>query len=238
MENIIQQSVASLVLSNHQVVPVLEKYSIDFCCKGNLSLSDACKNKGIEPTEVVREIESVQNNAVNKSMPFGEMSLSQLVNQIIITHHYYTKQSMPVIMGHLEKIAMKHGAHYPYMVKVKELFGDLQKEMIPHMQKEELVLFPRIVLIEKESAQNPQRIFSTEYISGPVSMMENEHEHAGEIMYEIRRLTGNYSIPVGACTTFRVCLAELSEFENDLHQHVHLENNILFPRAVKLLQPA
>ena len=104
--------------------------------------------------------------------------------------------------------------------------------MDQHMKKEEAILFPRILEIEKNADQANQ--FPTSYISGPIAMMEHEHENAGDMLFEIRRLTNNYAVPAGACTTFRICLAELKEFEDDLHEHVHLENNILFPKAMQL----
>ncbi len=238
MENITEQSIASLVLKNHQIVPVLEKYSIDYCCRGRGNLADACREKGLDLSTVLSEMDAVQKPDGGKMMPFEQMSQAQLVNHIIINHHYYVKNAMPVISNHLEKIARKHGELYANMIEVKELFEAVKTEMEQHMQKEELVLFPRIVQAEKELAARPHGIFAKNDLSAPIFMMEREHEHAGDGMFEIRRLTNNYSIPAGACTTFQVCLAELSEFENDLHQHVHLENNILFPRALQMGLPA
>ena len=237
MENITQQSIASLVLKNHQVVPVLEKYNIDFCCRGKGNLADACKEKGIDLSKVLRELDAVQKPETGNRMPFNEMSQAQLVNHIIVNHHYYVKHAMPVISGHLEKVARKHGGLYAYMIEVRDLFGAIQTEMELHMQKEELVLFPRIVQAEKELAAHPHEIFADNDLSAPILMMEREHEHAGDAMFEIRRLTSNYMTPAGACTTMQVCLSELREFEDDLHQHVHLENNILFPRALQMGLP-
>jgi regulator of cell morphogenesis and NO signaling len=246
MENIVQQSIASLVLSNHQIVPVLEKYNIDFCCRGKHNLVEACKDKGLDLEKVLGEIDAVQKPDSNKTMPLVEMSQAQLVNHIIVNHHYYVKHAMPTIVNHLEKIARKHGATYAYMIEVKSIFESIQTEMDLHMKKEELILFPGIIQAEKDQADgsqcaipkkdpadNSQCSLTKRDLSAPILMMEKEHEHAGDGMFEIRRLTNNYSIPAGACTTFQVCMAELREFESDLHQHVHLENNILFPRALK-----
>jgi regulator of cell morphogenesis and NO signaling len=220
-------------LQNHRIVPILEKYNIDFCCRGKNNLADACNEKGIDLSKVLSEIDSVQVPEKSRSMPFIEMSQYQLVNHLIVHHHYYVRKSMPVILSHLEKIAFKHGAHYPYMIKVRDLFKEIQKEMDLHMQKEELVLFPRIVEMEKAKQGEQLYAFHENYISGPISMMEKEHEQAGDKMFEIRGLTSLYEAPPGACTTFQVCLSELKEFEDDLHLHVHLENNILFPRALR-----
>lgn len=232
MENLSKRSIASLVLENHQIVPVLEKYSIDFCCRGKMNLEDACKEKEIELSVVLKEMESVGPEETGKKMPFSEMTEAQLVNHIVTTHHYYLKTVMPVIAGHLEKVASKHGQTYPYMVRVKELFDIVHQDMDQHMKKEESILFPRILNLEKSGGH--QNLFPASYISGPIAMMEKEHENAGEILFEIRLLTNNYTIPAGACTTFRISISELKEFEDDLHEHVHLENNILFPKAIQM----
>ena len=159
---------------------------------------------------------------------------AQLVNHIVTTHHYYVKNAMPLIAVHLEKVAAKHGVSFPEMMRVKELFEVIHQDMDQHMMKEESVLFPRILEIEKGAGQ--EVLFSAGYISGPIAMMEYEHENAGDALFEIRRLTHNYTVPPGACTTFRICLSELKEFEDDLHEHVHLENNILFPKALQLCE--
>ena len=230
----VQQSIASLVMENPQIVQVLEKYSIDFCCRGKGNLADACKEKSIDLSKVLREIEAVQKPDTNKTMPFVEMTQEQLVNHIIVKHHYYVKQAMPAILDRLGKIVKKHGEQFANILEVKELFETIKSEMDPHMQKEELILFPRIIQKEKELESNQHPSFPENYISGPISMMAMEHEIAGDIMFEIRSLTNKYKIPPGACTTFRVCMAELKEFEDDLHKHVHLENNILFPRALQM----
>lgn len=230
------RSVASLVLENHRIVPVLEKYSIDFCCRGKMNLEDACRDKGIELSAVLKEMDAVGTEETCKRMPFTEMTAAQLVNHIITTHHYYVKNAMPLIAGHLEKVASKHGASVPYMLEVRELFEIILKDMDLHMQKEETILFPRILEMEKSSGQ--ENLFPANYVSGPIALMEYEHENAGDVLFEIRSLTNKYAVPPGACTTFRVCLAELREFEDDLHQHVHLENNILFPRALQFCKSA
>ena len=231
MDNTARQSIASLVLENHRIVPVLEKYNIDFCCRGKMNLQAACKDKGIELSKVLKDMEAVGTEETGKQMPFTDMTETQLVNHILTTHHYYVKKMMPVIAGHLEKVANKHGDSFPFMVRIQELFGIIHKEMDAHMKKEERILFPRILEIEKNSRR--EKMFPADYISGPIAMMEHEHENAGDILFEIRSLTNQYTVLSGACTTFRLSLSELKEFEDDLHMHVHLENNILFPKALQ-----
>ena len=142
---------------------------------------------------------------------------------------------MPTILGHLEKVAFKHGDRFPYMIEVLNIFKEINEEMTAHMYKEEMILFPRIKEVETLGNQKQNKNLSDGYISAPVHVMEQEHEHAGDLLYKIRELTNTYTPPEEACTTFQVCLAELKEFEEDLHRHVHLENNLLFPLAEKLL---
>ena len=169
-------------------------------------------------------------------MPFTEMTADQLISYILIHHHFYVKQSMPTIINHLEKVAAKHGERYPYMITVLGLFKEIQEEMTMHMHKEEVILFPRIKEVAALQDAHQHRNLVAGYIAAPIQVMEHEHDHAGNILYQIRSLTGNYTAPSQACTTFQVCLAELKEFEADLHRHVHLENNILFPLAEKMLE--
>ena len=235
MTNIAEQTLAAIVTGNHFAVPVLEKYHLDFCCKGKRTLAQACTEKGLSVETISTELEQTVKTAQSSSMPFTAMTAEQLISYILIHHHFYVKQSMPTIIGHLEKVAQKHGEHFPYMVKVLTLFNEINQEMTAHMQKEEMILFPRIKEVEALFTANQNRKLSEGYISEPIQVMENEHDHAGGILYEIRQLTNTYTAPDDACTTFKVSLAELKEFEEDLHRHVHLENNLLFPLAEKML---
>jgi len=236
MTTIEKQTLAAIVTSNHLAVPVLEKYHLDFCCKGKRTLTEACIEKGLSVETISAELENSAKNEQSNSMPFTVMSAEQLISYILIHHHFYVKQSMPTILGHLEKVAAKHGDRYPYMVEVLQLFTAINEEMTLHMHKEEVILFPRIKEIEALVAAGQSRNLSEGYISGPVEVMEKEHDHAGEILYRIRELTNSYTEPADACTTFKVVLAELKAFEEDLHRHVHLENNLLFPNAEKMIQ--
>ena len=233
MTDIAEQTLASIVTGNHQAVPVLERYNLDFCCKGKRTLAQACAEKGIKIESITEELSSLNSSAGKQQMPFTEMNAEQLISYILIHHHFYVKQAMPNIIAHLQKVATKHGERFPYMQKVLELFGTLTTEMCMHMQKEEVVLFPRIKEAEGLYKSGRASEILSGYIQMPVNAMEADHEEAGDIMYQIRTLTNNYTPPQDACTTFKVTLAELKEFEEDLHNHVHLENNILFPKAIQ-----
>ncbi len=233
MTTIAEQTLASIVTNNHSTVPVLEKYHLDFCCKGKRTLAEACKEKELSVDTIAAELEKSTEIQSNK-MPFYAMSAEQLISYILIHHHFYVSQSMPTILAHLEKVAFKHGDRFPYMVEVFNIFKEIRDEMTSHMQKEEMVLFPRIKEVEALSNINHTRKLTEDFISAPIHVMELEHEHAGDLLYRIRELTNTYTPPADACTTFQVSLAELKEFEEDLHRHVHLENNLLFPLAEKM----
>lgn len=233
MTDLANNTLASIVTKNHQAVPVLEKYHLDFCCKGRRTLSEACEEKGISLESILQEL--AITGAEKPGLVFDELTAEELISYIIIHHHLYVKQTMPVILGHLQKVATKHGERFTYMPKVFDLFLTINGEMLLHMNKEENILFPRIREIAANANAAHKKQFAAGFIDGPVSVMEQEHDQAGSIMYNIRELTSNYTAPADACTTFRVVLAELKAFEEDLHRHVHLENNILFPLAEKLL---
>jgi len=235
MTNITEQTLASLVTRNHQTVPVLEKYNLDFCCRGRRTLAEACTEKGLPVHKIVDELNAVTLKE-NKTASFSEMSAEQLINHIFLHHHFYVRQSMPTIEEHLIRVAGKHGDRFPFMVEVLQLFAQLKGDMYMHMQKEEMVLFPRIKEAASFYKYGQKQDVQPNYISSPVAVMEHEHDEAGAIMEKIRILTNNYTAPEGACTTFKVVLEELKAFEEDLHKHVHLENNILFPMAMQMMQ--
>ena len=235
MKTIAEQTLATIVTNNHFTVPVLEKYHLDFCCKGKRTLAEACTEKGLSVETISEELERSGNTEQNSRMPFTEMNVEQLISYILMHHHFYVKQAMPTILEHLEKVVAKHGDRYPYMIEVLKLFTEINTEMTLHMQKEEVILFPRIKEVEALFTLKQNSKLSEGYISGPINVMEAEHDHTGDLLYKIRELTNTYTPPADACTTFKVSLAELKEFEEDLHRHVHLENNVLFPLAEKML---
>ena len=141
---------------------------------------------------------------------------------------------MPQILSYLQKVASKHGERHPELLKIFELFAAVKEEMEQHIQKEELILFPRINEMEKMVSEGTEIRINHTYLQAPINMMEQEHDHAGEMLAEINKLTNNYNPPADACTTYKLSFAALQAFEMDLHQHVHLENNILFPKALQL----
>ena len=227
-------SLAQIVNSNHKTASVFEKYHLDFCCKGKRSLAQACDEQQLTLSEVTGELEKVFSGAGNGNIDFDKMSLTQLCDYIVQTHHSYVKNEMPQIYAYLQKVASKHGDRHPELIKIFQTFAAVKEEMEGHMKKEELILFPRIKELEKLlSNENGQFQMNIGYLQAPINVMEHEHDHAGGQLNEIRILTNDYTPPQDACTTYRLSFAALQAFELDLHHHVHLENNILFPRAIE-----
>ena len=227
-------TVAEVVTYNIKTADVFKKHGIDFCCGGGISIKKACEKKNISYEILEKEL-SLINNPSSNAYNYDSWKLDFLVDHIENVHHTYVEENTSLVLQYAAKVAKVHGHHYSEVVKVYELFSEVAQELASHMKKEELILFPfvkQLVKAEKEGVKLSQPHFGT--VNNPIAMMENEHENAGDIFKEINRLTNNYTPPEGACNTFRALYAKLDEFEQDLHQHIHLENNILFPKAILL----
>ncbi|MFL5808535.1 MAG: iron-sulfur cluster repair di-iron protein [Flavisolibacter sp.] len=231
MQELSNKTLSQIVTDHYQAARVFENHGLDFCCKGKRPLTEACEEKKISIEQILNELNIAFASGEQKE--FNNMSLTELAEYIVRVHHGYVKLNMPQIFSYLHRVASKHGDHFPFMKEVYSLFGELQEEFVQHLMKEEQVLFPRIKIMELKAADD----FSNDYLQAPIEEMEDEHDHAGAIMEKIRNLTNNYTAPDQACTTFRLSLEALKAFEEDLHQHVHLENNILFPKAIRLFTP-
>jgi regulator of cell morphogenesis and NO signaling len=236
MNPLVSQTLAQIVTGNHRTASVFEKYHLDFCCKGKRSLEHACQEQHIAVDELLQELESVTASGKNQgAFPFTDLTLTQLSDYIVSTHHSYVKKELPQLFQYAEKVASRHGQHHPELYVVFEGVASVKTEMEQHMMKEEEILFPRIRGLEKIAAKEPGEYqVNVSYLQSPILVMEQEHDHAGAIMAEIRQVTNNYTLPHDACTTYKLLYASLEAFEMDLHQHVHLENNILFPKAIAL----
>lgn len=229
MVDIGNMTLRDLVMSYPKAAILFERVHLDFCCKGNRKLEDVLINDQSGLAEVKSELEKIILGAVSTEPDFKKYSLAQLINHIVITHHQYVKENIPVIQQHLIKLVAKHGEKYPFMKTIAVLFEEISKDFENHMMKEELILFPKIIKVEMND-----EISSSISMKTIIKVMELEHEDAGKAMNEIRVLCHDYSVPENACITFRIVMDELKMFEADLHKHVHLENNILFPRVIEL----
>lgn len=236
MNELTSQTLAEIVTNNHRSAPVFEKFQLDFCCKGRRSLQQACTEQNVSLDELLAELENVSKNR-DADPWYDQLSLAELADHIVSTHHEYVKKESPQIAAYLHQVASKHNNRHPEVNKIVELFTVVKEEMEQHMRKEELILFPRIKELETYAALPGKPIRLTlAYLQSPIYMMETEHEQAGSIMNAIRMITNNYTPPPDVCTTYKLSFASLHEFEKNLHQHVHLENNLLFPRAIALFK--
>lgn len=230
-----QKQIGEFVADDFRTAAVFAKHKIDFCCNGNRSIKEACEKKGIDSNLVIKELETVVNSSSNQSIDYKSWPLDLLVEYIEKKHHRYVEEKIPVLRQFLDKLCRVHGERHPELFKINELFTASAGELTAHMKKEELILFPFIKKMVKAnldhgSVESPQ--FKT--VENPIAMMMEEHDNEGERFRQIAELTDDYNPPSDACNTYKVTYAMLEEFEKDLHLHIHLENNILFPEAIKL----
>ncbi|MBS1762045.1 MAG: iron-sulfur cluster repair di-iron protein [Bacteroidetes bacterium] len=212
---------------------VFKKYGLDFCCGGKKTVKEACAEKGIDVTKVEKELQNAEKNFEARPLPYGDWKLDFLSDYIVNTHHSYVTKSLPDLRQYGAKVAKVHGAQHPELLRVAELIEDVNAEMTSHMVKEERILFPFIKnLVAANGIRNEQ--VSGLRVADPIKMMEHEHEMVGKNMEEIREITNNYSLPADACASYNLLFKLLQDFESDLHLHIHLENNILFPKALQL----
>lgn len=237
MENLRNKSVGEIVKLDFRAADVFSSYSIDFCCGGKISVADACANSGADVSKVINELEALQYQTGSAAHDFDSWKIDFLSDYIINTHHQYVSKAIPQILPLAQKVAEVHGANHSEVIQMNELFKQLANELLMHMQKEEVVLFPyikKLVAAEASGGCEDESCFGS--ISSPISVMEMEHETAGIILKQLYRLSDGYTTPEDACNTYRVLYGKLKEFEDDLHRHIHLENNILFPKAIELEQ--
>jgi len=228
-----RSTVRDLVLEFPQAASILEQLKIDYCCGGNKLLTDACEIAGVEVDEVLRLVTA--SDTKFEPAPGKDATLTVLIDHILNKHHAFTKSEMVRLMGLFEKVLAAHGENHPDLEQADNLFTILCDDLKQHIFKEEEILFPYMIKLEKASWNNrrlPDAPFGT--VNDPVRTMMLEHDVAGELFRDLRELTSNYVVPVGGCMSFKVLYQGLEAFEKDLHQHIHLENNILFPKAIEL----
>ncbi len=235
METLEKITIGEYVAKDFRTAAVFSKYKIDFCCKGNRTIEEACEKKEVDSDALLEEINTVLATKNDSGIDFKTWPLDLLADYIEKTHHRYVEEKTQVLLPFLDKLCKVHGANHPELFEINELFIGCAGELAQHMKKEELMLFPFIKKMAKASlTEEPiaQPQFGT--VKNPIAMMMEEHEAEGDRFVKIAALTNNYTPPADACSTFRVTYAMLADFEQDLHKHIHLENNILFPSAMLL----
>lgn len=224
-----KETIGQIVSGDIRKAEVFKKMGIDFCCGGKKTLEQACKEKGLSEA-AVREALEAQHEQGFLNLDFNSWKPSFLADFITNQHHTFVRENTPILRELSAKVSIKHGDKYPYMKTVNEKLNELLNELETHMKKEEYILFPYIRQIEATKLK--AEAFNS--VQDPIWMMEQEHDIAGELIHEINALCNNYEEPVDACNSHKLLLYKLEEFENDLYQHIHLENNILFPKALDL----
>ena len=235
MNTIENTTIGEFVAKDFRTAAVFSKFGIDFCCKGNRTIEEASEKKGADSQTILAEIKTVLESKTDNSIDFKSWPLDLLADYIEKTHHRYVVEKTQVLLPFLSKLCKVHGAHHPELFEINELFIGCSGELAQHMKKEELILFPFIKKMVEATLTDKlisQPHFGT--VENPIEMMKHEHENEGERFRKIALLTSNYVPPADACNTYKVTFAMLQEFEQDLHKHIHLENNILFPAAVAL----
>ena len=230
------ETLGEIAVKDLRKAEVFKKYGLDFCCGGKKTVKEACAEKGIDVTKVEQELQTADKNISSaRPLPYNEWSLDFLADYIVNTHHSYIKKTIPDLRSYATKVASVHGVQHPELLPIRQLVEEVCDELSTHMIKEETVLFPYVKqLVASKNNGNATQYGNFNTIKTPINMMEMEHESVGKSLEQIRTLSNNYSLPEDACASYSYLFKTLDEFENDLHIHVHLENNILFPKALEL----
>lgn len=229
------ETVREIALKQPTSIRVFEKLGIDYCCGGRKPLADACTAGNLSIDDVVAALESAATTFIAAEEDWSKASLESLSVHITFQHHAYVKRELPRLRELAQKVVVRHGAAKKELPAIQAALGQLDEELTQHLIKEETILFPYIVLLERsfvDGGARPKSRFET--VANPIAMMTQEHDAAGALMAEMRRLSQNFLPPQDACPTYHAFYEGLREFEQDLHQHIHLENNILFPGAIEL----
>lgn len=230
-----EKTLGQIAANDLRKAEIFNKYGLDFCCGGKKTVKEACAEKGLDVAKIEQELQQADKYPTARPLPYNAWSLDFLADYIVNTHHSYVKKSLPEISSYATKVAKVHSDQHPELTTVWQLFEKVEGELATHMIKEEKVLFPYIKdLVTAKNNEKPFQSTLIKTVQTPIDMMEMEHEIVGKCMEEIRTLTKNYALPADACGSYSLLFRMLDEFENDLHIHVHLENNILFPKALEL----
>ena len=235
MINLLEITTGELVVQDYRTAAVFERFGIDFCCQGNRSIKEACENAKINMHSLLEDLNAVISLQEDKSLDYISWPLDLLADYIEKKHHRYVEEKIPLLGQYLDKLCSIHGKKHPELLRITNLFNQSSGEIITHLKKEEFILFPyvrKMACAQRENIPVGTPPFGT--VHGPVQMMMHEHHTEGDRFRKISALSNRYTPPGDACNTYKVTYSLLKEFEADLHFHIHLENNILFPKAIAL----
>lgn len=235
MKIIEDQLIGELVAQDYRTAHVFQSLGIDFCCKGNRTISEVCEDRGIEPKLLIENLEEATSEQDDKSTDYQSWPIDLLADYIEKKHHRYVEDKTLEIKPYLDKICKVHGEVHPELFEINEQYTAAAGELAAHMKKEELILFPYIRKMVKAKLEN-DKLDASQFgtVENPIQMMMHEHNTEGDRFRKIEELSNQYNPPQDACNTYKITFALLKEFEQDLHLHIHLENNILFPKAIGL----
>ncbi len=231
----ITQTVREIALQQPASIRVFEHFGIDYCCNGRKPLAETCAAANLEIGTVLAALAVASQSTISASTDWAQASLESLTLHIITTHHAYVTRELPRLAVLAQKVVNRHGNTQTHLLVIQAKIAQLDEELTSHLAKEEAVLFPYVIALERSIAEGttrPHGCFNN--VASPIAMMMAEHDAAGALLADIKTLTDNFTPPTGACPTYIGFYMALKEFEQDLHQHIHLENNILFPRAITL----
>ncbi|HOX82935.1 MAG TPA: iron-sulfur cluster repair di-iron protein [Chryseolinea sp.] len=225
-------TVAEVALNFPQALEILQRHNLDYCCGGKKPFVQVCEKAGLDVDVIWQELQNAKaNHGGDKRMRFDTWHAPLLIDFILQHHHSYVRESIPQIQELLDKVCNVHGEDSPFLLAVRENFSSLAEELLDHLPKEEEILFPAIRKLFNQQDESYDLGFRPSNLQAPISVMEHEHDSAGHLVKEIRRITNAYTPPAYACPTFKATYIMLEQFDQDLMQHIHLENNILFPKA-------
>ncbi len=227
-ETLLNTKVGRIVADDFRTAAVFSMYGIDFCCKGGTTLQDACDYHQVEPALVIEQIQKLQE----EPRPYGyaDLTMEELIHHVQDVHHTYVRNTVPLLQAYLDKLCRVHGERHPELFSINKEFSLMAGDLFSHMQKEEQILFPYLLAMYRAHADNfelsPPHFG---HVDNPITVMEDEHDRAGEHLWAISKYSNDYTAPADGCQTYRVAYAMLKEFESDMHTHIHLENNLIFP---------
>ena len=228
------KTIGEMVADDFRAASVFSANKIDFCCKGNRTLDEVCNQKGLDVYDVLAQLEKATESN-NSTIEFNTWELDLLIDYIEKKHHRYVEEKAPILLSFILKLEQVHGAAHPELFEIKNLFKRTADELTQHMKKEELILFPHSKqMVEAARNKTPLSAPGFGTVANPIAMMMEEHENEGNRFEKIVAISNNYTPPADGCNTYKVTFQMLQEFESDLHTHIHLENNILFPKAIVL----
>lgn len=229
-----EETIGELVTKDYRKAQIFKGFGVDFCCGGKKTITEVCEKKGIDAAELRSALASVNAEANVSENDYSNWDIGFFTDYIVQTHHKYVKENTPFILELANKVAKVHGTEHPEALQVAKLFSEVAADLMLHMSKEEKILFPfikELASVQLLGGGLSSGAFGK--VADPIRMMEAEHELAGDALRTIREITNNYTLPADACNSYTILYKKLDEYENDLHRHVHLENNILFPNAIK-----